>query len=231
MPASRTGAGATSRRQRTARSSSCASRPAASACTRWRRGPLGRPRPLRHARLIKTRARPPRPDLAGGSVAPLPRSLDRFSDNLLAARSTPHPARRATTSPAARAHSSSWACAGWWSATPTTAREKPRERRALAATGSAARRSSRGASRASTRRHLKKQGLLALPSGRRRTTSASGRATASISSASLGRTRPAVECRLRHAVGSSETLWLAHSYSEAQLEWFRRGSALNCVAR
>ena len=36
-----------------------------------------------------------------------------------------------------------------------------------------------------------------------------------------------VECRIRHADGSTETLWLNHSYSTSQLEWFRKGSALN----
>jgi len=36
-----------------------------------------------------------------------------------------------------------------------------------------------------------------------------------------------VECRIRHADGSAETVWLNHSYSASQLEWFRRGSALN----
>jgi len=36
-----------------------------------------------------------------------------------------------------------------------------------------------------------------------------------------------VECRIRHADGTTETLWLNHSYSTPQLEWFRKGSALN----
>ena len=36
-----------------------------------------------------------------------------------------------------------------------------------------------------------------------------------------------VECRIRHADGSTETLHLNHSYSASQLEWFRKGSALN----
>jgi aconitate hydratase len=36
-----------------------------------------------------------------------------------------------------------------------------------------------------------------------------------------------VECRIRHADGSSETLWLNHTFSASQLEWFRKGSALN----
>jgi aconitate hydratase len=36
-----------------------------------------------------------------------------------------------------------------------------------------------------------------------------------------------VECIVRHADGSSETLWLQHSYGASQIEWFRRGSALN----
>jgi aconitate hydratase len=46
--------------------------------------------------------------------------------------------------------------------------------------------------------------------------------------ADLAANRPIV-CRLRHADGSSETLQLSHSYSEAQLEWFRAGSALNTL--
>jgi aconitate hydratase len=38
-----------------------------------------------------------------------------------------------------------------------------------------------------------------------------------------------VECRIAHADGSSETLWLNHTFSAQQLEWFRAGSALNAV--
>ncbi len=40
-----------------------------------------------------------------------------------------------------------------------------------------------------------------------------------------------VGCRVRHADGTCETLWLNHSYSAAQLEWFRAGSALNALRR
>jgi len=36
-----------------------------------------------------------------------------------------------------------------------------------------------------------------------------------------------VECIVKHADGTSETLRLSHSFSASQLEWFRRGSALN----
>ena len=36
-----------------------------------------------------------------------------------------------------------------------------------------------------------------------------------------------VECHVRHADGTTETLMLKHSFSAAQLEWFRQGSALN----
>ena len=36
-----------------------------------------------------------------------------------------------------------------------------------------------------------------------------------------------VECRVTHADGSTETLRLNHSFSGPQLEWFRKGSALN----
>ena len=38
-----------------------------------------------------------------------------------------------------------------------------------------------------------------------------------------------VGCRVQHADGTSEALWLDHSYSAAQLEWFRAGSALNAM--
>ena len=36
-----------------------------------------------------------------------------------------------------------------------------------------------------------------------------------------------VECRVTHADGTIETLLLAHSFGASQLEWFRKGSALN----
>ena len=36
-----------------------------------------------------------------------------------------------------------------------------------------------------------------------------------------------VECRIKHADGTSETLYLNHTFSTSQLEWFRKGSALN----
>jgi aconitate hydratase A / 2-methylisocitrate dehydratase len=36
-----------------------------------------------------------------------------------------------------------------------------------------------------------------------------------------------VECRIKHADGTTETLLLNHTFSASQLEWFRKGSALN----
>jgi aconitate hydratase len=36
-----------------------------------------------------------------------------------------------------------------------------------------------------------------------------------------------VECLVKHADGATETLRLSHSFSASQLEWFRKGSALN----
>jgi aconitate hydratase len=36
-----------------------------------------------------------------------------------------------------------------------------------------------------------------------------------------------VECIVKHADGTSETLRLSHSFSASQLEWFRKGAALN----
>jgi aconitate hydratase len=40
-----------------------------------------------------------------------------------------------------------------------------------------------------------------------------------------------VECRLAHADGTTESLLLAHTFSESQLNWFRAGAALNLVSR
>jgi aconitate hydratase len=36
-----------------------------------------------------------------------------------------------------------------------------------------------------------------------------------------------VECIVKHSDGTSETLYLKHTYGQSQLEWFRLGSALN----
>jgi aconitate hydratase len=36
-----------------------------------------------------------------------------------------------------------------------------------------------------------------------------------------------VDCRIKHADGTTETLQLNHTFSTSQLEWFRKGSALN----
>jgi aconitate hydratase len=40
----------------------------------------------------------------------------------------------------------------------------------------------------------------------------------------------AVQCRIAHADGAAETIWLSHSYSADQLQWFGAGGALNLVA-
>jgi len=76
--------------------------------------------------------------------------------------------------------------------------------------------------------NLKKQGLLAL------TFSSPSdydliREDDRISLVSLNELAPGkpVECRVTHADGTSDTLLLQHSYGESQVEWFRRGSALN----
>jgi aconitate hydratase len=36
-----------------------------------------------------------------------------------------------------------------------------------------------------------------------------------------------VECTIRHFDGTSQTIWLNHSYGLSQVDWFKRGSALN----
>jgi aconitate hydratase len=76
--------------------------------------------------------------------------------------------------------------------------------------------------------NLKKQGLLALtfqnPADYDRI-----RADDRISLVGLEEMAPGqpVECRIKHADGTTETLWLNHTFSASQLEWFRKGSALN----
>jgi aconitate hydratase len=76
--------------------------------------------------------------------------------------------------------------------------------------------------------NLKKQGLLALtfqdPADYERI-----RADDRLSLVGLAGMEPGkpVECRIKHADGTSETLRLDHTFSASQLEWFRKGSALN----
>ncbi len=76
--------------------------------------------------------------------------------------------------------------------------------------------------------NLKKQGLLALtfqdPADYDRI-----RADDRLSLVGLEEMAPGqpVECRVKHADGSRETLKLNHTFSTSQLEWFRKGSALN----
>jgi len=80
--------------------------------------------------------------------------------------------------------------------------------------------------------NLKKQGLLALtfqhPKDYERVRA--GDRVSLLGLGELAAGRP-VECRLHHADGTCEALRLDHSYSDAQLAWFRAGSALNAAAR
>jgi aconitate hydratase len=76
--------------------------------------------------------------------------------------------------------------------------------------------------------NLKKQGLLALtfrdPADYERIREGDRISLIGLAQLAAGR---AVECVVKHADGSSETLSLDHSYRESQLAWFRSGSALN----
>ena len=76
--------------------------------------------------------------------------------------------------------------------------------------------------------NLKKQGLLAL-TFQNRADYDRIRADDRLSLVGLAGTAPGkpVECRVQHADGTSETLQLNHTFSASQLEWFRKGSALN----
>ena len=76
--------------------------------------------------------------------------------------------------------------------------------------------------------NLKKQGLLALtfqdPADYDRI-----REDDRVSLVGLAELAPGkpVSCRARHTDGTTETLSLNHSFGASQLEWFRKGSALN----
>ena len=76
--------------------------------------------------------------------------------------------------------------------------------------------------------NLKKQGLLALtfpdPADYDRIREDDRLSLVGLKNLATGKP---VECRVQHADGSSETLRLNHSFSGPQLEWFRKGSALN----
>jgi aconitate hydratase len=80
--------------------------------------------------------------------------------------------------------------------------------------------------------NLKKQGLLALtfakPEDYDRVLESDR-----IDLVGLAKIEPgkSVECRIKHADGTQETLWLNHTFSAAQLEWFHAGSALNLFHR
>jgi aconitate hydratase len=78
--------------------------------------------------------------------------------------------------------------------------------------------------------NLKKQGLLALTFGDPADYDrihAQDRLSL-IGLADLAADRP-VQCVIAHADGSRESLLLRHSYAASQIDWFRRGSALNLV--
>jgi len=80
--------------------------------------------------------------------------------------------------------------------------------------------------------NLKKQGLLALtflkPEDYDRIREDDRVSLVGLSALTPGKP---VECRIKHSDGSMETLWLSHTFSAAQLEWFRAGSALNLFHR
>ncbi len=78
--------------------------------------------------------------------------------------------------------------------------------------------------------NLKKQGLLALTFGNPGDYDRI-REDDRISLVGLSELAPGapVRCLVAHADGSVETLLLSHSFSEAQLAWFRAGGALNLV--
>lgn len=79
--------------------------------------------------------------------------------------------------------------------------------------------------------NLKKQGLLALtfrdPTDYEQIRPGDRLSVTGLSELAEGRL---VSCRLTHADETETELTLQHSYTDAQLAWFRAGSSLNCVA-
>jgi aconitate hydratase len=80
--------------------------------------------------------------------------------------------------------------------------------------------------------NLKKQGLLALtfqdPADYERIREDDRLSLVGLAALAPGKP---VECRVRHADGTTETLMLNHTFAANQLDWFRGGSALNVVPR
>jgi aconitate hydratase len=80
--------------------------------------------------------------------------------------------------------------------------------------------------------NLKKQGLLALrfrdPADYERIREDDRLSLVGLAGMAPGKP---VECRVKHADGTVESLLLEHSFSPSQLEWFRSGSALNLFHR
>ena len=78
--------------------------------------------------------------------------------------------------------------------------------------------------------NLKKQGLLALtfrdPADYERIREDDRISLLDMANLAPGRD---VACRIAHADGTVEAIRLRHSYSTAQLDWFRKGSVLNCI--
>jgi aconitate hydratase len=78
--------------------------------------------------------------------------------------------------------------------------------------------------------NLKKQGLLALtfqhPADYDRVREDDRLSLVGLADLAPGKP---VECRLQHADGTTESFRLNHSYSAAQLRWFRAGSAVNLL--
>jgi aconitate hydratase len=78
--------------------------------------------------------------------------------------------------------------------------------------------------------NLKKQGLLALtfPDAADYDRIREDDRISLVGLAEMAPGRP-VECRVQHADGTNEVLWLRHTFGASQLAWFRAGSALNLL--
>jgi aconitate hydratase len=183
--------------------------------------------------LIKTQGKTTTDQISpAGTWLRLRGHLERFSDNFLSGGrdafgafgpGAPSPAARAR---ALRARGVPWVVVGDWNYGEGSSREHAALSPRLL--GGAA-----VIARSFARIHetnLKKQGLLALvfadPADYDRV-----RAGDRVSLRDLAHLAPGadVTCELAHADGTRETIRLRHSYSAAQLDWFRTGSALNAA--
>ncbi|HLZ26764.1 MAG TPA: aconitate hydratase [Chloroflexota bacterium] len=157
-------------------------------------------------------------------------NLEKFSDNMFLGATSAFTGERARSIAQSakhfRAEGQRWAVVGDWNYGEGSSREHAAlSPRLLGGVAIIARSFAR-----IHESNLKKQGILALtfsdPTDYDRIREHDRLSLVGL--AELAEGRP-VQCVIVHADAAREQLWLQHSYAASQLDWFRRGSALNLV--